>query len=120
MEVDHEWHLPSFVVWTRLPECIWLGSVRVAPCHQRGCAGAPSRSTRVQRRGRQCRKHLPVPLLCTVRYSTVLNCTLPGKRGCLYDIMADPTEHHDLAEANAAIASVFLRPLLGGPPLMSE
>jgi hypothetical protein len=31
-------------------------------------------------------------------WSTILNCTRPGKRGCLFDIFADPHEHHDMAE----------------------
>lgn len=33
------------------------------------------------------------------QWATVENCTTPTKAGCLFNIIRDPTEHHDLAEA---------------------
>ena len=30
-------------------------------------------------------------------WGTVLECSTPTQRGCLFDIFADPTEQHDLA-----------------------
>ena len=31
-------------------------------------------------------------------YASWINCTTATKKGCLFDIIADPTEHVDLAE----------------------